>query len=140
MNAIRLADFRAENLIFSINHSFQPTQEELPLSLKVNQKVRMSAKADEPIFLNLALTVFDGAQEHNYPFTIVADVTGVFFVDAEGADREAIVRDHGIVTLLPYVRAMVSQLVSLANLPSPVILPPLDPQNMQAQPEAPEAE
>ena len=55
----------------------------------------------------------------------------MFFIEAEGSDREAILRDNGMVMLLPYVRAMISQLVSLANLPTPVILPPLDPSQMQ---------
>ena len=61
----------------------------------------------------------------------IADVTGVFFIEAEGTDRETILRDNGMIMLLPYVRAMISQLVSLANLPTPVILPPLDPSQMQ---------
>ena len=111
MNEIRLADFRAESLQFDMNHHFQPKK--------------------EPSFLNLRITVFEDAEQHNYPFEIVADVTGVFFIEAEGDDREAILRDNGMVMLLPYVRAMVSQLVSLANLPMPVILPPLDPTQMQ---------
>ena len=58
-------------------------------------------------------------------------MTGVFFIEAEGTDRETILRDNGMIMLLPYVRAMISQLVSLANLPTPVILPPLDPSQMQ---------
>ena len=131
MNEIRLADFRAENLLFSINHNFQPKEENISLSLKVDQKARMSSKPEEPVFLHLTVKVFDEAEANNYPFTAVADVTGVFFINAEGTDREAILHDNGMLILLPYVRAMVSQLVSLANLPTPVILPPLDPSQMQ---------
>ena len=55
----------------------------------------------------------------------------MFFIEAEGADREAILKDNGMIMLLPYVRAMISQLVSLANLPTPVILPPMDPSQMK---------
>ena len=132
MNEIRLADFRAESLQFDMNHHFQPKKDEnLPLAIKVDQRVRMSGTPKEPSFLNLRITVFEDAEQHNYPLEIVADVTGVFFIEAEGDDREAILRDNGMVMLLPYVRAMVSQLVSLANLPMPVILPPLDPTQMQ---------
>ena len=139
MNEIRLADFRAENLLFSINHNFQPKEENLSLAIKVDQKVRMSGKPEEPVFLNLTVKVFDEAEANNYPFTVVADVTVVFFINAEGTDREAILKDNGMNVLLPYVRAMISQLVSLANLPTPVILPPMDPSQMQAMP-APEAQ
>ncbi len=134
MNEIRLADFRAENLQFSINHSFKPSSEQIPLSIQVNQRVRMSAKPEEPIFLNLNVTVFDNAEERNYPFTVKGSITGVFFVQAEGSDREAIMKDHGMTLLLPYARAMISQLVSLANLPTPLILPPLDPSQMVPTP------
>ncbi len=132
MNEIRLADFRAESLQFDLNHQYQPKKgENLPLSLKLDQRVRMSGSPKEPTFLNIRITVFDDAESHNYPFEIIADVTGVFFIDAEGTDREAILRDNGLPMLLPYVRAMISQLVSLANIPAPIILPPLDPAHMQ---------
>ena len=132
MNEIRLADFRAESLQFDMNHHFQPKENEnLQLSIKLDQRVRMSSTPKEPVFLNIRVTVFDNAEVNNYPFEIIADVTGVFFIEAEGSDREAVLRDNGMVMLLPYVRAMISQLVSLANLPTPVILPPLDPSQMQ---------
>ena len=132
MNEIRLADFRAESLQFDMNHHFQPKKDEnLQLSIKLDQRVRMSSTPQEPVFLNIRVTVFDDAESNNYPFEIIADVTGVFFIEAEGSDREVILRDNGMVMLLPYVRAMISQLVSLANLPTPVILPPLDPSQMQ---------
>ena len=132
MNEIRLADFRAESLQFDMNHHFQPKDNEnLQLSIKLNQRVRMSSTPKEPVFLNIRVTVFDNAEVNNYPFEIIADVTGVFFIEAEGTDRENILRDNGMIMLLPYVRAMISQLVSLANLPTPVILPPLDPSQMQ---------
>ena len=132
MNDIRLADFRAESLQFDMNHHFQPKEDEnLQLSIKLDQRVRMSSTPKEPVFLNIRVTVFDNAEVNNYPFEIIADVTGVFFIEAEGTDREAVLRDNGMVMLLPYVRAMISQLVSLANLPTPVILPPLDPSQMQ---------
>ena len=132
MNEIRLADFRAESLRFDMNHHFQPKDNEnLQLSIKLDQRVRMSSTPKEPVFLNIRVTVFDNAEVNNYPFEIIADVTGVFFIEAEGTDRETILRDNGMIMLLPYVRAMISQLVSLANLPTPVILPPLDPSQMQ---------
>ena len=132
MNEIRLADFRAESLQFDMNHHFQPKDNEnLQLSIKLDQRVRMSSTPKEPVFLNIRVTVFDNAEVNNYPFEIIADVTGVFFIEAEGTDRENILRDNGMIMLLPYVRAMISQLVSLANLPAPVILPPLDPSQMQ---------
>lgn len=132
MNEIRLADFRAESLQFDMNHHFQPKDNEnLQLSIKLDQRVRMSSTPKEPVFLNIRVTVFDNAEVNNYPFEIIADVTGVFFIEAEGTDREAVLRDNGMTMLLPYVRAMISQLVSLANLPTPVILPPLDPSQMQ---------
>ncbi|MGI6074821.1 MAG: protein-export protein SecB [Pyramidobacter sp.] len=132
MNEIRLVDFRAESLQFDMNHQFKPQKDEnLTLAIKLDQRVRMSGTPKEPTFLNLRVTVFEDAQQHNYPFEIVADVTGVFLINAEGEDREALLKDNGMVMLLPYVRAMISQLVSLANLPMPVILPPLDPAQMQ---------
>ena len=132
MNDIRLADFRAESLQFDMNHHFQPKEDEnLQLSIKLDQRVRMSSTPKEPVFLNIRVTLFDNAEVNNYPFEIIADVTGVFFIEAEGTDREAVLRDNGMTMLLPYVRAMISQLVSLANLPTPVILPPLDPSQMQ---------
>ena len=132
MNEIRLADFRAESLQFDMNHHFQPKDNEnLQLSIKLDQRVRMSSTPKEPVFLNIRVTVFDNAEVNNYPFEIIAYVTGVFFIEAEGTDRETILRDNGMIMLLPYVRAMISQLVSLANLPTPVILPPLDPSQMQ---------
>jgi len=132
MNEIRLADFRAESLQFDMNHHFKPSKDEnLQLSLKLDTRVRMSSTPQEPVFLNIRVSVFDDAENNNYPFEIIADVTGVFFIEAEGTDRETILRDNGMTMLLPYVRAMISQLVSLANLPTPVILPPLDPSQMQ---------
>ncbi len=132
MNEIRLADFRAESLQFDMNHHFKPGKEEnLQLSIKLDTRVRMNSTPKEPVLLNIRVNVFEDAEAHNYPFEVIADVTGMFFVDAVGTDRENILRDSGIPMLLPYVRAMISQLVSLANLPTPVILPPLDPSRMR---------
>lgn len=137
MNDIRLADFRAESLQFDMNHQFKPKKgDKLPLAIKLDTRVRMSGAPKDPSFLNLRITVFDNAETNNYPFEIIADVTGVFFIDAEGSDREAILRDDGLIMLIPYVRAMISQLVSLANLPTQVILPPLDPSQMKPVPPA----
>ena len=126
MNEVRLVDFRAESLQFDINHQYTPKEDEqLALALKLDQRVRMSAKRDEPTFLNIRVTLFDDSVNNNYPFEIVADVTGVFLIDADGAERETLLKEHGLNTLLPFIRAMIGQLVSLANLPTPVILPPL---------------
>ena len=137
MNDIRLADFRAESLQFDMNHHFQPKKgENLPLAIKLDSRVRMSGAVKDPSFLNIRITVFDNAETNNYPFEIIADVTGVFFINVEGSDREVILRDEGFKMLLPYVRAMISQLVSLANLPTPVIIPPLDPSQMKPMPKA----
>ena len=83
MNEIRLADFRAESLQFDMNHHFQPKDNEnLQLSIKLDQRVRMSSTPKEPVFLNIRVTVFDNAEVNNYPFEIIADVTGVFFIEA----------------------------------------------------------
>ena len=113
MNDIRLADFRAESLQFDMNHHFQPKEDEnLQLSIKLDQRVRMSSTPKEPVFLNIRVTLFDNAEVNNYPFEIIADVTGVFFIEAEGTDREAVLRDNGMTMLLPYV-------------------PPLDPSQLQ---------
>lgn len=126
MNEIRLADFRAEKLEFTINQHFNPPKDHIPLSVSLLPKVHMSGKPEDPIFLNATLTVFDDAEEKNYPFTILASVTGVFYINAEGSDRETIMKDQALSLLIPFVRAMIAQLVSLANIPTPVPLPPMD--------------
>ena len=66
MNEIRLADFRAESLQFDMNHHFQPKDNEnLQLSIKLDQRVRMSSTPKEPVFINIRVTVFDNAEVNN---------------------------------------------------------------------------
>ena len=91
MNEIRLADFRAESLQFDMNHHFQPKKDEnLQLSIKLDQRVRMSSTPQEPVFLNIRVTVFDDAESNNYPFEIIADVTGL--TEEEIAFIESMIR------------------------------------------------
>lgn len=124
---IALVDFRAENLLFSVNKTFTPTDEQLALDMKVGSQFRMGENSGDPTFMNVVLRLFENAAEKNYPFSITVDMTGVFVVEAETAEeREALIKEQGLVYLLPYARSLVSQIAAMANMPTAVILPPMD--------------
>ena len=131
MNEIRLADFRAESLQFDTITTSSPRRTRtspFPSNWISACAERHAQGPDVPQHPRHRVR---RRREQQLSFEIIADVTGVFFIEAEGADREAILKDNGMIMLLPYVRAMISQLVSLANLPTPVILPPMDPSQMK---------
>lgn len=129
---ITLVDFRAENLLFSINKGYEAGEAPVPFDVRMNSQFKVGENSGDPTFLNLLIRVFDDAQEKNYPFSLVADVTGVFIIEADTPEeREALLKEEGMNVLLPYARVMVSQLASLANMPTPVILPPLNVANFR---------
>lgn len=130
---ISLVDFRAENLLFTVNKGYQPSEDPMPFDVRMSSQFRMGENSGDPTFLNVTIRVFDDAVEKNYPFTLIADLTGVFLIEGdEAADREALLKEEGVNMLLPFARAMISQLASLANMPQPVILPPVNVSNFKA--------
>lgn len=82
-------------------------------------------------------TIFDNAEEMNYPFYIKVVVTGTFEVifdnQTDSNEREAfseyLLNNNAVAILFPYIRALISTYTANANVP-PLILPPINVSNL----------
>lgn len=77
----------------------------------------------------LAVDIFPNAIEQDYPFQCSVTVMGQFSAEIESNMEESVfhkrLSQNGLAILFPYVRAIISDITRMANVP-PVILPSIN--------------
>ena len=73
--------------------------------------------------VNLEVRIFEQAEEKNYPFEMLIDITGFFAI--MNNNEKIDFKPNAVAILYPYVRAIVSTYTANANVP-PLILPPIN--------------
>ena len=72
--------------------------------------------------INLILTIFDKAEENNYPFYMKTVLEGKFALEGDNIETFEI---NGIALLYPYIRSIISTYTANSNMPT-LILPPIN--------------
>ncbi len=87
---------------------------------------RTTWKIDEEHAATRLVVELKNTKENPFPIDIIADMTAIFeTVNIPEGQTETFLRINGVQMMLPYIRAMVTNLTTAAMAP-PVLLPMLD--------------
>ena len=108
-----------DEVVFKRNFKF--ADDNIDLDFNVEKEIFYPEK-DNFALVTLKTTIFENAEENNYPFTMMVVISGIFeFINKESI-RNELLEQNAVAILFPYVRAIVSTYTANANIP-PLILP-----------------
>lgn len=115
---VEYADFKANT---------QCNDEKVKIDLKMDRDINIDDNDESTVYVSLILSVFDNAEENNYPFSFKMKITGKFGIakDADEELRTHLIEKNAITILFPYARSLVTTFTSNCNVP-PLILPPIN--------------
>src|SRR5690625_2455599 len=127
-SGLRFIDYRVNDIDYRINQHF----EEKNVSVKFNfsRNVEYLDDEDNTMLVSLIISVFEDAEENNYPFSLKINMTGIFELDdIHESERESFAEVNAVAILFPYIRSLISTITANVNVPS-LILPPINVVNL----------
>ena len=111
--------YRVKEVILKQNDNFQNKAKPINVDFKLEHNTDIS---DNIMKINLILTIFDKAEENNYPFYMKTVLEGKFALEGDNIETFEI---NGIALLYPYIRSIISTYTANSNMPT-LILPPIN--------------
>lgn len=111
--------YRVKEVILKQNDNFQNKGKPINVDFKLEHNTDIS---DNIMKINLILTIFDKAEENNYPFYMKTVLEGKFALEGDNIEAFEI---NGIALLYPYIRSIISTYTANSNMPT-LILPPIN--------------
>lgn len=118
-SSLKFNNYIINNINFRRNIKFQQ-KEEMPINVSIKSNIKEN---DTRMEVNLEVRIFEQAEEKNYPFEMLIDITGFFAITNNNEKIDY--KPNAVAILYPYVRAIVSTYTANANVP-PLILPPIN--------------
>ena len=114
-NLIRLLDLKVNRISFVLNEKYDST-DAINIDAVSNVQVSDIDKETGEFLVGLSVKLFDG--NDNPPFNIEMEIEGLFSVDlSQNQDTiEQLSRLNTVAILLPYLRALVAQIPSIADV------------------------
>lgn len=112
-------NYKVKEVILKQNDSFHNTEKPIKIEFNIEHETNIS---NNKMKIKLIVTVFDNAEENNYPFYMKIVLEGDFVVEGENI---AMFEVNGIALLYPYIRAIISTYTANSNIPT-LILPPIN--------------
>ncbi|HLS34791.1 MAG TPA: protein-export chaperone SecB [Bacillota bacterium] len=122
---LKFINYTVNDLVYKINYNFDEQDVEVDFSIK--RKIDFLDDEKNKMLVHLTVSVFEDAEENNYPFSLTIDITGVFElknVDDE-VERKKYAEVNAVAILFPYIRSLISTITANVNIP-PLILPPIN--------------
>lgn len=118
-SVLRFIDYIVDEVNFKNEYS---NDENFQLDFDIDSNIEF--KDNNNFILKLNLYLFK--KEENVPFRMNVKVIGIFEVDdVDEKLRMELAEKNAVAILFPYIRALVSNYTSVANVP-PLILPPIN--------------
>lgn len=112
-------NYKVKEVILKQNDSFHNNDTPIEIDFNLEHETNIS---NNRMKIKLVVTVFDNAEEKNYPFYMKITLEGDFIVEGEDI---TIFEINGIALLYPYIRAIISTYTANSNIPT-LILPPIN--------------
>ena len=97
------------------------------LDFNIDTNIKYPKNPEENKFaVKLRINFGEDAITNNYPFTVIADITGFFELDlSQLGDMKQFAEVNAVSILFPYLRSLITTVTANANIP-PVIIPPMN--------------
>ena len=118
-SVLKFNNYIVNEINFKRNIKFEQ-KEEIPIDVSIQSNIKEN---DTTMEVNLEVKVFEGAEEKNYPFEMLINITGFF--NLVNNKEKIDFKPNAVAILYPYVRAIVSNYTANANV-APLILPPIN--------------
>ena len=112
-------NYQVKEVLLKQNDSFNSDGQPIEVKFDVEHETEIS---NNIMKINLIVTIFNNAEENNYPFYIKVKLEGKFGVEGDNIEMFEI---NGIALLYPYVRSIISTYTANSNIPT-LILPPIN--------------
>lgn len=118
-SVLRFVDYIVDEVNFKNEYN---DEENFELDFDFDSKIEF--KDNNNFILRLNLYLFK--KEENVPFRMTVKVIGIFEIDdVDEKLRLELAEKNAVAILFPYIRALVSNYTSIANI-TPLILPPIN--------------
>ena len=123
---LKFNKYDVNKIIFIKNAKFRK-EEFNGLDLNIDTNFNYPKDTEDNSFtVNLKIELGKDAEKNNYPFNIVAEITGFFELDKSELDRmKQFAEINAVSILFPYIRSLITTITANANIP-PVVLPPMN--------------
>ena len=120
LSSLKFEGYVVEKVNFERNQNIDDSIKQWNLTFNIENKTKVNREKNK-MKISLSVEVFKGIQ--NAPFTIDAEITGIFSIN--GSEDISQFEPNAIAIMYPYLRAIVSTYTSVANV-VPIILPAIN--------------
>lgn len=120
LSSLKFEGYVVEKVNFERNQNLDDSIKQWNLTFNIENKTKVN-KEKNKMKISLSVEVFKGIE--NAPFTIDAEITGIFSIN--GSEDISQFEPNAIAIMYPYLRAIVSTYTSAANV-VPIILPAIN--------------
>lgn len=118
---LRFERYVVKKIIFQTNENYTNENDEIELPFEFETKSEID---NEQMEIELGATIFQNAENHDYPFEMEVVIKGYFSVENAQGDIKNFEK-NAIAIMFPYLRAIVSTYTANANV-APVLLPAMN--------------
>ncbi len=122
ISEFQFKDYKVNYIKFDLNESFSD-RDEIEMEFKLNTEISISKEINEGK-VTLISTVFDSAEENNFPFFLKVSLSG-FFRSEEEISKESFIKFlemSGTATLFPFLRSVITDITRISNI-KPLVIP-----------------
>lgn len=112
-------NYKVKEVILKQNDNFHNEGKPINVDFKLEHNTTISKNIMK---INLIVTIFDKAEENNYPFYMKTILEGEFALEGDNIEAFEI---NGIALLYPYIRSIISTYTANSNMPT-LVLPPIN--------------
>lgn len=114
---LKFEKYVVNEISFVNNSEFKKIDEKIPVDLKIKKKATHYESGRMEI--NLIVNIFENAKENNYPYEVIMNLTGYFYIEGEKTQS---LEKNAVAILYPYIRAILSTYTVNSNV-VPLVLP-----------------
>lgn len=116
-------EYKVNKVEFTLNPNWSGNETEIDLNIRKQVTYDEDTKSG---IVKLFTNVFENAEQRDYPFSIVLEVSGFFNIESDNHEEsKKLLNTNAVAILFPYIRALISTYTSNANV-APLILPAIN--------------
>lgn len=120
-SVLKFERYIVKKIVFETNENYINKNEEIELPFEFDTNTIIK---DDKMEIELGTTIFQNAEENDYPFEMEVKLKGYFGVENAQSDIKFFEK-NAIAILFPYLRALVSTYTVNANV-APILLPAMN--------------
>ena len=120
-SVLKFERYIVKKIVFETNENYINKNEEIELPFEFDTNTIIK---DDKMEIELGTTIFQNAEENDYPFEMEVKLKGYFGVENAQNDIKFFEK-NAIAILFPYLRALVSTYTVNANV-APILLPAMN--------------